>query len=236
VSSGASGPTVEGHSSLDVFKLVVARDLKLAARRWADGLLPLVFFVVACALFPFGVGSDVNLLRQVAPGVIWVALLLSVTLSVNTLYAADHADGTLEQMVLSGQSLAVVGAARALAHALMTGLPLIVVSPLIALMFGLPGEDLPVLMVTLALGTPTLSLLANLGAALVVGVRSGAMLLFLLVLPLMVPVLIFGAGALLAHQSGVSFQAQVSLLAALCIGTCLLAPWAIGQALKIAVE
>jgi heme exporter protein B len=215
---------------------VLARDLRVAARRVADVLLPIVFFVVAAALFPFGVGSDAATLRALAPGVIWVCVLLAVTLSVNTLYASDHADGTLEQMVLSGQSLVLLGAARAVAHWLLTGLPLILVSPVIALMFAVPASQLPVLVTTLALGTPALSLLANLGAALVVGVKSGGMLLFLLVLPLMVPVLIFGAGTLLAVQGEISAQAPLSLLAALLLATCLLAPWAIGQALKIAVE
>lgn len=215
---------------------LIERDLRLAARRWSEVLLPIVFFVVAASLFPLGVGAETAVLRQVAPGVIWVCVLLAVTLSVNTFYAADHADGTLEQMVLSGQSMMLLAAARALAHWLMTGLPLILVAPVLALMFALPVEALGTLIIGLLLGTPTLSLLGNLGAALVVGLRSGGMLLFLIVLPLTVPVLIFGAGALVAVQSGMSTQAHFSLLGALLIASALLVPWAIGQAMRIAVE
>jgi heme exporter protein B len=215
---------------------LVARDLRLAARRWSEVLLPLVFFVASASLFPFGVGSEAGVLRQIAPGVIWVCVLLAVLLSVTTFYAADHADGSLEQMVISGQSLTLLAAARALAHWLLTGLPLIIVSPLLGMMFQLPIESLGVLMVALLLGTPTLSLLANLGAALVVGVRGGGMLLFLLVLPLTVPVLIFGAGAMVSQQAGLGVQAHFSLLGAIFIGTCLVAPWGIGQALTIAVD
>jgi heme exporter protein B len=215
---------------------LVQRDLRLAARRWAEAGLPIVFFVVAASLFPFGVGAETTVLRQIAPGVIWVCVLLAVLLSLTTFYAADHADGSLEQMLLSGRSPALLAAARSLSHWILSGLPLVVVSPVLGLMFGLELHVLPVLVAGVLLGTPTLSLLGNLGAALVVGLRSGGMLLFLLVLPLMIPVLIFGAGALVAVQSGLGAQGHLSLLAALLIAACLLLPWAIGQALKIAVE
>ncbi len=215
---------------------LVVRDLRLAARRWAEVGLPIVFFVAAASLFPFGVGAEAAVLRQVAPGVIWVCVLLAVLLSMTTFYAGDHADGTLEQLVLSGRSPALLAAARSLSHWLMTGLPLVLVSPVLGLMFGLQPQHLPVLILGLLLGTPTLSLLGNLGAALVVGLRSGGMLLFLLVLPLMIPVLIFGAGALVAAQTGLDAKGHLSLLAALLIAGCLLLPWAIGQALKMSVE
>jgi heme exporter protein B len=215
---------------------LVRRDLRIAARRWAEIGLPIVFFVASASLFPFGVGAEVAVLRQIAPGVIWVCVLLSVLLSMTTFHAGDHADGTLEQLLLSGRSPALLAAARSLSHWLMTGLPLVLVSPVLGLMFGLEPALLPVLMLGLLLGTPTLSLLGNLGAALVVGLRSGGMLLFLLVLPLMIPVLIFGAGAVVAVQSGLDAQGHLSLLAALLIASGLLLPWAIGQALTIAIE
>ncbi len=217
-------------------RALVRRDFRLAARRRSEVFLPLVFFVAAAALFPLGVGSDTQVLRQIAPGVIWVCVLLAVTLSVNTFYAADHADGTLEQMMLSGQSMAMMALARAATHWILTGLPMILVAPVLGVMFGLPVVSLGVLVVGLLLGTPTLSLLSCLGAALVVGVRGGGMLLFLLVLPLMVPVLIFGAGGLVAVEAGLSAGPHMSLLGALLIASTLLTPWAIGAALKISLE
>ncbi len=234
-SAGGTASTA-GAGAWHAAKALVQRDLRLAARRWSEVSLPLVFFVASASLFPLGVGSEMAVLRQIAPGVIWVCVLLSVLLSVNTLYAADQADGTLEQMILSGHSMTLLASARALAHWLLTGLPIILIAPVLGMMFGLPLQSLGVLMLGLLLGTPTLSLLGNLGAALVVGVRSAGMLLFLIVLPLTVPVLIFGSGALVATQSGMQPQAHLSLLAALLIGSCLLIPWAIGQALKISIE
>ncbi len=215
---------------------LLRRDLRLVARRRSDALLPLVFFAASASLFPLGVGADAQVLRQVAPGVLWVCVLLAVMMSVNTLYTADHADGTLEQMVLSGQPMAALAAARAFAHWLTTGLPLILIAPVLGVMFQLPLASIGILMMGLLLGTPTLSLLGNLGAALVVGLRSSGMLLLLIVLPLTIPVLIFGAGAVVAVQSGLGAAAHFSLLGALLIAACLLAPWAIGAALKIAVE
>ncbi len=217
-------------------RALIARDLKLAARRRSEVLLPLVFFVAAASLFPLGVGADPLVLRQIAPGVIWVCALLAVTLSVNTFYAADHADGTLEQMILSGRSMTLLATARALAHWLLSGLPMILIAPLLGLMYSLPLSAIGTLVLGLLLGTPTLGLLGNLGAALVVGVRGGGMLLFLIVLPLAIPVLIFGAGAMVADQSGLGAGPYFSLLGALLIGACLLLPWAIGVGLKIAVE
>ncbi len=217
-------------------RALVRRDFRLAARRRSEVFLPLVFFVAAASLFPLGVGSDTQVLRQIAPGVIWVCVLLAVTLSVNTFYAADHTDGTLEQMMLSGQSMTGMALARVASHWLLTGLPMVMVAPVLGVMFGLSLSSLGVLVVGLLLGTPTLSLLSCLGAALVVGVRGGGMLLFLLVLPLMVPVLIFGAGAMVAAESGLSTSPYFSLLGALLIASMLLTPWAIGAALKISLD
>ena len=221
---------------MSVFSLVVARDLRLAARRRIDALLPLVFFGVAALLFPFGVGPERETLRLIAPGVIWACALLAAMLSVQQLYGGDHADGSLEQMLLSGSSAVQVSAAKALAHWLITGVPLVVASPLLALMFGLDGAALAALVASLMLGTPILSLLGGLGAALTLGVRSAGVLLIIIILPLTVPALIFGTGAVAAVESGISPSGHFSVLGALLITTALLAPAVTAAALKIAVE
>ena len=223
-------------AGLSPLRALVQRDLRLAVRRRSEALLPLVFFVVTAGLFPLGVGAEPQVLRQIAPGVVWVCALLAAMLSVNMLYAGDHADGSLEQMLLSGQSMAGIALARSLAHWLVSGLPLVLVAPLLGLMFALPADAIGALCKGLLLGTPVLSLLGNLGAALTLGLRSGGVLLFLLVLPLAVPVLIFGAGAVVAVAGGQSAGPHYSLLGALLIATLLLAPWASGAALRIASE
>jgi heme exporter protein B len=199
-------------------------------------LLPVAFFVVAIALFPLGVGPEPETLRQIAPGLIWVCALLATMLSVGSLYTADHADGTLEQLLLTGQSAVVVASARAAAHWLLTGAPLVVAAPLFGLMFGLDAQALAVLTATLLLGTPILSLLGALGAALTLGLRSAGALLILIVLPLAIPALIFGTGAVAAVEAGQSAYAHVALLAALLIVTLLLAPLGAAAALRIAAE
>ncbi len=223
-----------------VFSTVLARDLRLAARRRVDALLPLAFFAVAVALFPLGVGPEPNTLRQIAPGVLWVCALLAAMLSVTQLYAGDQADGALEQMMLAGGAgtLAVlpVAIAKALAHWLLTGLPLVLIAPLFGVMFDLSGDAIAALCASLLLGTPILSLLGNLGAALTLGVRNGAVLLILLIVPLCIPALIFGSGAVAAVESGSSARGHFSLLGALLIATALLAPLATAAALRIATE
>ncbi|HEY4067617.1 MAG TPA: heme exporter protein CcmB, partial [Burkholderiaceae bacterium] len=191
-----------------VFSAVLGRDLRLAARRRVDALLPLAFFAVAVALFPLGVGPEPNTLRQIAPGVLWVCALLAAMLSVTQLYAGDQADGSLEQMMLAsgtGSAAALpVATAKALSHWLLTGLPLVLIAPLFGVMFDLSGRSIGALCASLLLGTPILSLLGGLGAALTLGVRNGAVLLILLIVPLCIPALIFGSGAVSAVESGSS--------------------------------
>jgi len=219
-----------------VFTALVARDLRLAWRRRVDALLPLGFFLVAASLFPIGVGPEPQTLRQIAPGVIWVCALLAAMLSLTAMYGADHADGSLEQMLLCGESPVLVAAAKALAQWLTSGLPLVVASPLIGLLFDMRAPAIGMMALTLLLGTPILSLLGAVGAALTLGLRSGAALVFLIVLPLTVPALIFGAGAVGAVDGGQSAEAQLSLLAALLIATAAGAPFATAAALRISLE
>ncbi len=221
---------------MSAFTAVLSRDLRLAARRRIEALLPIAFFTVAVSLFPLGVSPEPAMLRQIAPGVVWVCALLAAMLSVTQLYAADHADGSLEQMLLCGESAVTIAAAKALAHWLLTGLPLIVAAPLFGLMFGMHGEAIAALTFGLLLGTPILSLLGGVGAALTLGLRSAGVLLILLILPLCIPALIFGTGAVGAVESGISAQGHYSLLGALLIVTTLLAPWATAAALRISTE
>ena len=222
--------------SAPVFSTVLARDLRLAARRRVDALLPLAFFAVAVALFPLGVGPEPGTLRQIAPGVLWVCALLAAMLSVTQLFAGDQADGSLEQMLLAGQSALPVALAKAVSHWLLTGLPLVLLAPLFGVMFDLSGVSIVALGASLLLGTPILSLLGGLGAALTLGVRNGGVLLILLIVPLCIPALIFGSGAVSAVESGSSARGHFSLLGALLIMTALLAPLATAAALKIATE
>lgn len=219
-----------------LFFALLLRDLRLAARRRVEALLPLVFFAVSLSLFPLGVGPQPQTLRDIAPGVVWVCALLATMLSVQSLYAGDAADGSLEQMLLSPQPAAAVAASKAVAHWLINGGPLIVAAPLAGLMFDLPADALLALVASLLLGTPVLSLLGGLGGALTLGLRSGGMLLILIVVPLAIPVLIFGAGAVVAVQTGTSPMGHYSLLGALLIATAIGAPLATGAALRIAVE
>ena len=219
-----------------VFTAVLRRDLKVAARRRADALLPIAFFAIAASLFPLGIGPEREMLEQIAPGVVWVCALLATMLSVGQSFAGDQADGSLDQMLLAGGSALPVAAAKALAHWILTGLPLTLMSPVLGAAFGMKSGSVVALMASLALGTPILSLLGGLGAALTLGVRSGGVLLILLVLPLCIPTLIFGAGAVVAIDSGLSARGQFSLLGALLILTMLLAPLATAAALRIATE
>jgi heme exporter protein B len=219
-----------------LFLAVLARDLRLAARRRVESLLPVAFFIVAVSLFPLGVGPEPQTLRQIAPGIVWVCALLAAMLSVQTLYAGDLADGSLEQMLLAPASPLQLVWAKTAAHWLVTGLPLIVAAPVIGLLFDLSGPALGTLVLGLLLGTPILSLLGGLGAALTLGLRSSGMLLILIVLPLATPALIFGAGAVDAVESGLSAAGHHSLLGALLIATALGAPWATAAALRISTE
>jgi heme exporter protein B len=215
---------------------VIRRDLLLAFRRRSDVLSTLFFFVMVCTLFPLGVGAQPGLLRTIAPGILWVAALLASTLSLGRLFALDHADGTLEQMLLSTEPLTVIVMGKVVAHWLVSGLPLVMAAPLLAAQFDLPAASIGILVLSLLIGTPILSLLGAIGAALTLGARGGGVLVALLVFPLYVPVLIFGAGAAVAQTSGLGGDAQLLLLAGLLAGAVALAPWATAAALRIALE
>ena len=217
-------------------RTVVRRDLLLAMRRRGDVAVALLFFVIVASLFPLGVGAEPNLLRAVAPGVIWVAALLASMLSLARLFAADHADGTLEQMLLGAAPLGVVAAAKVLAHWLVSGLPLVAIAPLIALQYDLAPELYGTLALSLLLGTPVLGFIGAIGAALTLGLRGAGVLLALLVLPLYVPVLILGAGSVEMASAGLAPNAQLLLLAALLVVSAAFAPWAIAAALRISTE
>jgi heme exporter protein B len=192
--------------------------------------------VIVVSLFPFGVGPEASLLRAIAPGVLWVAALLASMLALSRMFAADYADGTLEQMLLAPVPLTVVVLGKIVAHWLLTGLPLVALSPVLALQFGVPSDAIGVLVASLALGTPVLSLIGAIGAALTLGVRGAGVLTALLVLPLYIPVLILGAGAVDAAAAGLDTSAHLMLLGALLLfaGACAL--WPVGAALRIASE
>jgi len=215
---------------------VIRRDLLLAMRRKTEVLTALFFFVIVTSLFPLGIGPEPALLRKIAPGVLWVGALLATMLGLQRMFAADHADGTLEQMVLSPTPLGLLVAGKNAAHWLLSGLPLVVLAPLLGMQFDLDAEALGVLVLGLLLGTPVLSLVGSIGAALTLGVRGGGVLLSLLVLPLYIPTLIFGAGAVQAHVSGQGAGGHLSLLAALLALAVFFAPWATTAALRIALE
>ena len=212
------------------------RDLLLAARRRSEVVTALFFFVVVVTLFPLGIGPEPELLRRIAPGVLWVAALLATLLGLPRLFAADHADGTLEQMALSPQSFVLLIAGKIAAHWLLCGLPLVLMAPLLGLQFDLDTGTLQVLVIALLIGTPVLSLIGAVGAALTLGVRGGGALLALLVLPLFIPTLVFGAGAVEAHAAGLGAGPQLSILGALLVITVFFAPWAATVALRIALE
>ena len=223
-------------SLFDSVIAVIARDLKIALRRRADVMTSLIFFVIVVSLFPLGVGADPVLLRTLGPGVVWVAALLACMLALARLFANDYADGTLEQMVLAPQPLIVLVLGKTAAHWLTTGLPLVIVAPLLGVQFNLDADALLILIASLLLGTPTLSLIGGIGAALTLGLRGGGALLALLVLPLYIPVLIFGAGAVEATAAALGAGGHLSLLAALLLGSLVFAPWATALALRIAIE
>jgi len=217
-------------------RAVVARDLLIALRHRSDVLTTFFFFVIVISLFPLGVGPEPDTLREIAPGVVWVAALLAAMLSLARLFGTDYADGTLEQLVLTPQPLVVLVMAKVAAHWLTTGLPLVLIAPALGLQFDLPADALATLLLSLLIGTPVLSLVGAVGAALTLGVRGGAALTSLLVLPLYVPVLIFGAGAVAATATGTGAAGHLSLLGAMLMIALVFAPWATAVALKISLE
>lgn len=221
---------------LKVLVCVIRRDLVLAFRRRSDLLATLFFFTIVSTLFPLGVGPAPELLRSMAPGILWVAALLASLLALGRLFALDHADGTLEQMALSAEPLAVIVIGKVMAHWLVAGLPLVLLAPLLGLTFGLSADANGVLCLSLLLGTPVLSLLGAIGSALTLGLRGGGVLLSILILPLYLPVLIFGSGAVQAQASGQDSAAHLLLLGGMLAGALALAPWATSAALRIALE
>lgn len=218
------------------FRAVLLRDLRLAIRQSADLALVLGFFVIAASLFPFGVGPSPDTLARIAPGVIWVLALLSVMLSLDRLFQQDLADGSLEQMALSPTPLSLVVLAKCLAHWLTTGLPLIAIAPVIGILLNLPAEGYAVLLAGLALGTPSLSLIGAVGAALSLGARRAGLLIALLVLPLYIPILIFGVTAVDAVLTSVPPTAHFLYLAAILMAAIPLAPMAAAAAVRHGVE
>lgn len=219
-----------------MFLWIIRRDLLLAARRQSDVLTTLFFFVIVVSLFPLSVGPEVNMLRTMAPGVVWVAALLASMLSLGRMFSNDYLDGTLEQMLLSPHSLSLLVLGKALAHWLVTGVPLVLIAPVLGLQYDLPIDALFVLTISLLLGTPVLSLIGAIGAALTLGLRGGGVLVSLLVLPLYIPVLIFGSGAVDANMSGLGFEAHFSLLGAFLLASLALSPWAAASALRVSME
>jgi heme exporter protein B len=218
-----------------IFARVLMRESRLLCRRPAELANPLVFFGIVIALFPLAVGPETELLRTLSPGLLWVAALLAVLLSLDGLFRSDLEDGSLEQWVLSPHPLALLVLAKVVAHWLFSGLALVLLSPLLALMLGLPARCLPVLLGSLLLGTPVLSLLGAVGAALTVGLKRGGVLLALLVLPLYIPTLILGAGALQATLQGLAAGGYLLWLASLAALSVTLAPFAIAAGLVISV-
>lgn len=221
---------------LGLLALVIRRDLVLAMRRRADILTTLIFFVMVVSLFPLGVGPEMEMLRRMAAGVLWVAALLSSMLSLGRLFSADYQDGTLEQMMLAPQSLSMLVLGKMTAHWMVSGLPLVLMAPVLGLQFDMSAQALGILIVGLLLGTPVLSMIGAIGAALTLGLRGGGVLLSLLVLPLCIPVLIFGTGAVEAITAGLSVASHLSLLGALLVLALVFTPWVTAQALRISME
>lgn len=220
----------------DGMRCLFVRDLRLALRRRSDTFAALFFFVIVVSLFPLGIGPEPQLLRRMAAGVVWVAALLAAMLSLTRLFADDHQDGTLEQMLLAATPLPLLVLAKMAAHWLISGLLLALISPLLALQFDLSAGSVGILALSLILGTPLLSLIGGIGAALTVGLRGGGVLLSLLVLPLYVPVIIFGAGAVEASVAGLGVAGHFSLLGAMLALSTVLAPMAAATALRISIE
>ncbi len=223
-------------SMWEALRGVVRRDLLLAMRHRSDVAMSVFFVVIVASLFPLGVGPEPTVLRMIGPGVLWVTALLACLLSLGRLFTADYLDGVLEQMLLIPQPLAVLVVGKIFAHWVISGLPVVLLSPLLGLQFGLGGDSLGVLTLSLLLGTPTLSMIGAIGAALTLGLRGSGFLVALLVLPLFVPVLIFGAGAVTSSLAGIGSEANLSLLGACFLLSLAFAPWATAVALRIALE
>lgn len=218
------------------FLAIVRRDLVLALRRRSEVANPIFFFILVITLFPLGIGAKPNILQAIAPGIIWVSALLATMLSLDSLFRSDFDDGSLEQIILSPQPTSILVLAKVTAHWLVTGLPLLIVAPLLAVFLGMPNQALPVLLITLLLGTPILSLIGAIGVALTIGLRRGGMILSLLVLPLYVPVLIFASNAVEIASSGLAVNAQINILISMLVMAVVLAPWPTAAALKMSMS
>ncbi len=223
-------------SLVQAFVFLLRRDLLLALRNRAEYVMPLLFFVLVISMFPLALGAQPELLARIAPGIVWVAALLAAMLSLDSIFRSDFADGSLEQILLSAHPVAVLVLAKVCAHWLVTGLPLLVVAPVLAEMLGLPGEAQPTLLLTILLGTPSLSLIGAIGVALTVGLRKGGIILSLLVLPLYVPVLIFAASATENAARGFDISAQIYMLLAFLFLSISLSPWATAAALRMSAS
>jgi len=223
-------------SLTSAFFAIIRRDLILAFRRRAEIANPLFFFVLVVTLFPLGIGAQPKLLQAMAPGVIWVSALLAAMLSLDSLFRSDFDDGSLEQMLLSSHPVSVLVLGKIMAHWLVTGLPLLLIAPLLALFLGLPEQALGTLLLTLVLGTPVLSLIGAIGVALTVGLRRGGMILSLLVLPLYIPVLIFASNAVDMAATGLPVSAQINILTAILLIALVLAPLPAAAALKMSIN
>ena len=221
---------------MNAFLAVLQRDLRLALRRKSEVLTAVFFFVVVATLFPLAIGPEPETLRKIAPGILWVGAMLASLLSLGRLFAPDYQDGTLEQLALSQAPLPVLIAAKVTAHWLLTGLPLTLLSPVLAVQFGLDPSTMGVLLLSLLVGTPLLSCIGAVGAALTLGVRGGEVLLSLLVLPLYIPALVFGSGAVEAQLGALEYGAQMSILMAMLLLAGFFGPWACAQAVRIALE
>ncbi len=221
---------------LDAFTAIVRRDLVLAMRRRSECANPVLFFILVITLFPLGIGAQPKLLQAIAPGIIWVSALLATMLSLDSLFRSDFDDGSLEQILLSPYPTSILVLGKITAHWLTTGLPLLIVAPLLAVFLGLPNQSLSILLLTLALGTPILSLIGAVGVALTVGLRRGGMILSLLVLPLYVPVLIFASNAVEMASSGLPVAAQINILVSMLLMALVLAPWPTAAALKMSIN
>jgi heme exporter protein B len=218
------------------FALIVKRDLMIAFRHRDDIINPLLFFVIVVTLFPLGVGPESTILSRIAPGIIWVAALLATLLSLDRLFKSDHRDGSLEQMLLSPHPVFILVLAKIFAHWLLTGLPLILIAPLLAVLLHLNESSYGALMLTLLLGTPVLSLLGAIGVALTVGIKKGGVLLSLLVLPLYIPVLIFATSAIDTAAMNLPYSGQLAIIAAIFFASLTLAPLAVSAALKVSTN
>lgn len=221
---------------LTAFLIVLRRELLLALRQKSDLFTVFFFFLIVSSLFPLAIGPELSTLKLIGPGVIWVGALLSSLLVLHRLFESDYSDGSLEQLVLSGEPLTILVLGKVIAHWCIAGLPLVLVAPLIGLQFSLPTSSLMTLTLTLIIGTPVLSMFGSIGAALTIGLRGGSALSSLLILPFYVPVLIFGAGAVGAQLQGLDISGHLSILIAMLCFSIGLAPLAIAGAVKIALE